>query len=298
VYERSLLPSCTAGSATLPLAWIEAVPHEARADIVIERPVLVMIDRGSVQLDCGFGLHRLSCDLQAGSIGYFTPGTQIQASRWRWSGTRRIAIDLQQAEVQAPGLSDLLRRAPASAEVEFHDGDLEALMRGMAREAAEGCPHGPLFAEGLMIGLSMRLEQRATARFGTVRERGRLSGAQCRLLQDHVRAHLNRPVTVASLARIFGYSPSQFVRVLKNSTGLTPHQYVMQFRLEVARALVLHGSRPLVAIAEDTGFASQSHMTTAFTRRFGVPPGELRRNAHADRLQPALVGERRAQVPQ
>lgn len=300
VYERSLLPSSEAGPATLPLAWVEAVPHEAQADIVIERAVLVMIDRGSVQLDCGFGLRRLSRELQAGSIGYFSPGTQIQASRWRWSRTRRIAIDLQQVEVQTPELIDILRRAPESATMEFFDNDLSALVRGMAREAADGYPHGPLFAECLLVGLSMRLQQRSDARFGTVRERGRLSNTQLRILQDHVRSNLSHQITVTSLAHCFGYSPSQFVRVLKNSNGLTPHQYVMQTRLEIAREMVLHSARPLMSIAEDTGFCSQSHLTMAFTRRYGVPPGEMRRNAHVSCVNPPTPGQPGdpAQVPQ
>ena len=74
---------------------------------------------------------------------------------------------------------------------------------------------------------------------------------------------------------------AQFVRLLKGTNGLTPHAHVSRLRLARAHELVLLSRLPLAAIAAETGLSSQSHMTTQFVRRWGTPPGALRRSGHA-----------------
>lgn len=280
VHEWSLLPPPAEIAWAAPLAWIEVAPHQTHADMVVENKVLVLLDSGSTQLDCGFGLRSVSCELKAGSIGYFAPGSHLKASRWRWAQARRIAIDLGQVERLDPMLADPLRQAPTAADLEFHDGELAALMRGLAHEAAAGYPHGRLFTESLLLGLALRMQRHASPR--PLRERGRLSTAHLRALDEFLDSHLGQRISVTMLAHSTGFSASQFVRLLKNTIRQTPHQYVLDRRLERARHLVQHSALPLVLVAQETGFASQSHMTSAFVRRYGEPPGALRRSSRSD----------------
>lgn len=282
-HERSLLPppSRTSAESGLPLMWLEVSAHESRVDIVTERDVLLLMDGGGAQLDCGFGLRAVSCELRAGSMGLFGVGTQLRDSRWRWVPSRRIALDLQQLDARSPGLLDTLRRRGRHAELEFHDPELAALLRGMAREAAEGQPHGALFADSLMMGLAARLIQRATNGSVRQRERGRLSAAQQGELDAWISEHISQRLTLADMAQALGFSSAQFVRLLKGTNGLTPHAHVSRLRLARAHELVLLSRLPLAAIAAETGFSSQSHMTTQFVRRWGTPPGALRRSGHA-----------------
>ncbi len=277
VFERSLLPPPAEAGESLPLAWIEALAHETEADIEVERPALVLMDSGSAQLDCGLGLRNRSFDLRAGSLGCFAAGSHLRASRWRWAPARRIAVDLAQAALLAPDLDPPLRHARTADDLQFGDDALAALVRGLAHEAACGQPHGPLFADSLLLGLLQRLQQRHSPGRGGVRERGRLSATQLQRLEDFVRQHLAQPLNLQALAQTVGFSPAQFVRLLKRCTGQTPHQYVLARRLERARALVLSSEHPLALIAQDTGFSSQSHLTSSFARAFGSPPGALRR---------------------
>lgn len=277
-HERSLLPAEGASWGGLPVAWLQARPHEVRADLVVERHVLVMIDSGSARADFGYGSRNLSCDLRAGAIGTFRQGTHMRMSHWRWPAARRIAVDLEAATLLGDtALAEQLRAAPWETEIEFHDPELAALVRGMVREAAAGCPNGRLFAESLSLGLALRLQQRAAARHGNGRERGRLAPAQVRKLDELIRTAGGRQVTLAMLAQASGFSPAQFVRLFRNTLGCSPHQYVLRSRLERARAMVVAGQMSLAMVAHETGFASQSHMTSAFVRAYGVPPGEMRR---------------------
>lgn len=66
------------------------------------------------------------------------------------------------------------------------------------------------------------------------------------------------------------------LRAFSRATGLTPYAYLLQRRLERARAL-LGGSQPLAEIALACGFADQSHLTRLFTRLYGVSPGRYAR---------------------
>lgn len=80
------------------------------------------------------------------------------------------------------------------------------------------------------------------------------------------------PHTLADLARASGLSRFQLVRAMARATGLTPHAYLVQRRVQLARRLIL-GGMALAETAAASGFADQSHMTRVFTRTFGLPPG-------------------------
>jgi AraC-like DNA-binding protein len=80
------------------------------------------------------------------------------------------------------------------------------------------------------------------------------------------------PVTLGDLARESGLSRFQMLRAFLRVTGLTPHAYIVQRRVDVARRLIRSGS-PLAEADAASGFADQSHMTRTFTRRYGVSPG-------------------------
>lgn len=80
------------------------------------------------------------------------------------------------------------------------------------------------------------------------------------------------PVTLAELAGLCGLSRFQFLRAFARATGLTPHAYTLQRRLELARRLILQGV-PLAEAAADSGFFDQSHLTRNFARILGATPG-------------------------
>lgn len=80
------------------------------------------------------------------------------------------------------------------------------------------------------------------------------------------------PWSLAQLADAASLSRYQLVRQFAQATGLTPHAYLLQRRLQLARHLMGAGT-PLADVAAASGFADQSHLTRLFTRSFGITPG-------------------------
>jgi len=79
------------------------------------------------------------------------------------------------------------------------------------------------------------------------------------------------------LARQIGFSPYHFARLFRQTTGESPHQFVLRQRIERAQRLLAEGGMPLAHVAVESGFADQSHLTRAFKRQLGLTPRAYRR---------------------
>ena len=82
------------------------------------------------------------------------------------------------------------------------------------------------------------------------------------------------PLTLEDLAGAAGLSRYQVIRGVSRLTGLTPHAYLTQRRLEWARRLIQRGT-PLADAALASGFYDQSHLNRTFRQRYGFTPGSL-----------------------
>jgi AraC family transcriptional regulator len=90
-------------------------------------------------------------------------------------------------------------------------------------------------------------------------------------------ANLTGATPLASIAAACGLSPSHFARAFRKSTGMPPHAWLNQARVERAMVLLRQRNQSLSAIALKCGFVDQSHFTRVFVRRIGLTPGAWRR---------------------
>ena len=105
---------------------------------------------------------------------------------------------------------------------------------------------------------------------------GGLPIRQLRKVEDHVRDHLAEEVRLENLAELVELSPFHFSRVFKESTGMSPLQFVVRERITRAQQLIRETSRSLIEIALDVGYTSPSHFAQVFRRVVGVTPTEFR----------------------
>ncbi|MCE9577818.1 MAG: AraC family transcriptional regulator [Deltaproteobacteria bacterium] len=89
--------------------------------------------------------------------------------------------------------------------------------------------------------------------------------------------HLDRAVDLGELARTAALAPLHFHHVFRGLVGETPLELHRRLRLERAAHELLHGDRPVTAIALDAGYDAHEAFTRAFRARFGAPPAAYRR---------------------
>ena len=105
---------------------------------------------------------------------------------------------------------------------------------------------------------------------------GGLAVSRLRKIEDYVRAHLTEDVSIETLAELAELSRFHFCRVFKQSTGMTPLQFVTRERMLKAQRLIRETSRSLIEIALEVGYTSPSHFAQAFRRTVGMAPKEFR----------------------
>jgi transcriptional regulator GlxA family with amidase domain len=107
--------------------------------------------------------------------------------------------------------------------------------------------------------------------------RSALSPTKIDLLRHHINANLGNQITVQSLASLVGMSSQSFAAAFKNAFRTTPAQYVLSERVKWASWLLANTNFSIAAIAAETGFSSQSHLTSAMGNVSGQTPFEFRR---------------------
>jgi AraC-like DNA-binding protein len=96
--------------------------------------------------------------------------------------------------------------------------------------------------------------------------------------RQYLEANYRQNLSVGELARHSPYGASHFLRMFRESVGLTPHAYLTQYRIELATSLLRSGMS-LVDIANIVGFTDQSHFTKKFKRILGITPGQYKSGA-------------------
>ncbi|PRY04747.1 AraC family transcriptional regulator [Paraburkholderia sp. BL25I1N1] len=188
---------------------------------------------------------------------------------------RQLVLDLPATSLAVP--ERLFDRARA-----VHvDGSLAQLVQRIAARAT-----GDALGDELD---SRRFHWDAAARLGAalVADAGAAVGAPAAgagldftRIDRWLRAHLSEPLRIADLAAHCGFGMRRFHQLFIEAFGETPHRYLQRLRLDTSLALLADPRRTLTDIALDIGFGDQSAYTHAFTRRFGLAPGQWRTLRH------------------
>ena len=92
---------------------------------------------------------------------------------------------------------------------------------------------------------------------------------------EYIQDQLGTDLTVSGIAQAIGMSSDHFTRLFKESSGQSPHRYVVEARVRKAKELLTTGKFTISEAAYHVGFVDQSHLTRNFKRVFGVPPKTL-----------------------
>jgi len=190
------------------------------------------------------------------------PPGEGHSNRYGRAGARCLLVEV---------MPDCLARLELNTSIFTTPGRLRADVQPIAmriqRELVEEDGASPLAVEGLileLIGESSRSTRESPAPkwLGDARE--------------YIHAHWpDRPV-LADIARASGVHPSSVVRGFREHLRCSPAEYVRRLRLEYARDALVSSTRSIAEIALEAGFYDQAHFTSAFRKRYGMTPGEVR----------------------
>lgn len=156
------------------------------------------------------------------------------------------------------------------------DPRFEQIAFDFLSELRSGGLGGRVYAESLATMLAVQLLRQQSSPKLPAERPGRLSPLQLRHAADYVEEHLGDDLSLAALAGAVGLSPYHFARLFRESTGLSPHRYVIRRRVERAKLLLKGTDLSTAAIAAAVGLASGSHLATHFRRLIGVSPHDFR----------------------
>lgn len=210
-----------------------------------------------------------------GTIYLLPKGTR---DRLAWRGrSQRILVTLEPrlltgALEQTAHLDDL----ELQTHWQLEDGHLLSLILALRADLEDGSPAGSLFGESLGTAMAVYVARR----YGAIRTqptaRGGLPGYRLRRVRDYVASNLDKDLRLADLAALSGTSPHYFAELFRQSTGTSPHRFVLGRRIDRAKELLRNQTLSVLDVAVQTGFTSQSHFTKVFRRIAGSTPSRYR----------------------
>ena len=177
------------------------------------------------------------------------------------------------AESQLNPNVELIERCTTSDQVISSVG--MALLAEMETEGLSG----RLYAESLANVLAVHLLRHYSASpYSLPNASGGLSGQRLRQVKDFIALNYADDLRLEDLASQASMSSFHFAREFKKSTGTTPHQYLIKYRVEQAKSLLSATELSLTEIGLRSGFSHQSHFTRLFHRVTGTTPQSYRKH--------------------
>jgi len=207
---------------------------------------------------------------------YLCPANTIDSTRWHSADeTFHLAIAPQFLSQLAVQLDDKWsRQILMRSALKQKDRSLGHLLQLILIELCDSAEEGEsLYRESLSTALGHHLLRRyCEQRVMPDPHLAGLSPTQRRKVMNYIQANLAEKLSLQDIAEQIGLSRSYFATQFKKTEGISTHQFVNQQRLERAKQLLKNDDSPMVEIALDCGFNSQSHFNRLFKRYVGVTP--------------------------
>lgn len=234
-----------------------------------------------IRLNCLFGLERRLDkryqieDSKPGDVVIITPDVVHWAASTQES--EFIALSLRPQFI-----CDSAREyvEPDSVELLSHFSQPDPLIYHIGLSLKEALQSSPMcskfYAESMATTLSAHVLQNYCTKRHVFKEyTGGLPTKKLQQITDYIMEHLGDSLLLGAIAKEAGMSKYHFSRLFKQSTGLSPYQYVIQCRINYAKILLSQGQLKISEVAELVGFTDQSQFTRHFKRLVGVTPKEI-----------------------
>ncbi len=265
-------------SGAARIATTIAGPEVATREVALDHHAMILAleARGT---DCSYrvdGHAEKARRLRRGDFTFLPAGHQLASSYVGRTRHLSVVIDRNalQEDVLRAGIrmpTDLRPQVLGRAD-EVAGGLLAALVQECREPGYADSLYCSYLAHTLLVHLVLRQPGSMPAPIAEPLNRFRVNR-----LHEYIEENLGRRLALKELAAVIDVGPTHLARLFKSSTSMPLHQYVMVRRLARVRSLLLRSDAPLSEIALQTGFSSQSHLTSVFSRVVGEPPSHFRR---------------------
>jgi len=160
------------------------------------------------------------------------------------------------------------------------DAHIEDLARRLVGEIKADALAGRLYAESLATELAVHLLRHySTATKLTNGAPSMLPRYKLQRVTDYINDNLREDLTLGKISAVLSMSPYHFAHAFRQTTGLAPHRYVIQRRIERARFLLRETDLSITEIAHQVGYANQSNFSVVFHQFTGQTPRSFRNGA-------------------
>jgi AraC family transcriptional regulator len=280
--NRLIAHSADVGWRSLYAAVIEEAPFEA-IESGVRHPFLIYhLSHPTTVTRKISGASRERALIGPRRICVTPAGTTAQ---WQHSGHPEILQVYLRDSVYAAAVNEMYGCETSAAQIvprfAILDPLLEQLAIGIVTALRDGSVQDGLYVDTLAQMMAVHLARHHSSRSSAVRapmERP-ISSAKMRRVVDFIEENLDRDLSLEVMAAEAEISPLYLPRAFKTATGQSPHQYVLQRRIQKARNLLMSTDIPIADIALAVGFSSQSHLSNWFLRLVGVSPASYRRQS-------------------
>jgi AraC family transcriptional regulator len=216
----------------------------------------------------------------AGHVGVHPSHTPV---RWEWNTRLNFLLMTLDPAFLNRVAQETFGHDSGTVELTFSDGKHDPAISNIAsallREAVSGDVGNRMLAESLANVLAVHLIRHYSGR--PAQASAEVSAMPTRAVSQAVRfIHDNyaRELSLADIGAAARLSSFHLTRVFKKAMGMSPHQYLVQVRVNSARALLTSGGgrQSLAEVAAAVGFSDQSHLTRQFKRVLGLTPKQVR----------------------
>jgi AraC family transcriptional regulator len=246
---------------------------------------LALVTAGALQVECrDFHGPWIRYQISAGDW-FLTPGGGAPyAMRWKSLTSEPVqTLHLHvKSDLFSQAVEQLADRDPARLAVVDRSGFQDALLTHMGHtllhELRQPAPASKLYAETAAQLLTVHILRHYTTEDAPIQNCTQgLSRQQVRRVTEFMLAHLDQELSLEQLAHQVGFSAYHFAHLFRQTTGESPHQFVLRQRIEAARRLLKETDMPLAQVALSVGFPNQSHFTQVFKNHMGCTPGRYRK---------------------
>ncbi|BAY86704.1 AraC family transcriptional regulator [Calothrix parasitica NIES-267] len=208
----------------------------------------------------------------------FIPAWVTYSSKWEKAGNFNLIGFYPNFFEQIINESVRVKQIELIPQIGLNDLFIRQIGIALKADVEAGYPAGKMFGESLATALVIHLIKHYSAwqvKLSSESVRG-LSKSQLQTITDYINAHLSQNISLSELAGIINLSQYHFSRLFKKSTGITPHQYLTQCRVNRAKQLLSKTKLTITEIAFEVGLTNHSSFTRLFRKYVGITPKSFR----------------------